>query len=219
MVAGIYFILRTGVPWRDLPKEFGPWQSVYTRFRRWCEQGLWTRVLEVLSQAATGSVRHFDCSHVKVHQHGSNGAGSKTARAIGMTKGGLNTKVAAVVDAIGRVTSLSLAPGNRHDLKAIEPLLEQLRGCWAVGDRGFDAGNFRSVLAAQNTISCIPPRASNRIQYHYSQLLFKHRHHVENFFGRIKALRRVGTRYEKLAKTFLGFLTIAAIVDWISFEV
>jgi len=132
MVAGIYYILRTGVPWRDLPKEFGPWKSVYTRFRRWCKSGHWARMLAVLRAKAEGPFRHFDCSHIKAHQNSANAAGGRAAQAIGKTKGGLNTKLSAVVDAIGRAVGLSLAAGNRPYIKAFTPLLERLADCWAV---------------------------------------------------------------------------------------
>jgi len=48
MVEGILWRLRTGAPWRDLPMQYGPWQSVYTRFRRWQQAGVWDQVLAAL---------------------------------------------------------------------------------------------------------------------------------------------------------------------------
>lgn len=50
MVNGILWILATGAPWRDLPERYGPWQSVYSRFRRWQRAGVWDRVVEVLQE-------------------------------------------------------------------------------------------------------------------------------------------------------------------------
>ena len=219
MVSGIYFVLRAGLPWRDLPKEFGPWGSVYTRFRRWCRSGLWSKMLALLSEDAWGSIRSVDCTHVKVHQDASNAAGGAAAQAIGRTKGGPNSKLAAVVDGLGRATGLSLAAGNRNDLHVIATLIEKLAACWVVGDRGFDAAAFRRALLGVHATPCIPPRISNKIQYYYSELLYSHRHVVENFFARIKRMRRIGTRYEKLSETFLGFATFAAVLDWLHFEV
>jgi transposase len=49
---GIVWILRTGAPWRDLPPRYGPWQTVYSRFRRWREAGIWDRVLTELQAEA-----------------------------------------------------------------------------------------------------------------------------------------------------------------------
>jgi hypothetical protein len=57
MVSGIYFVLRTGLPWRDLPKEFGPWSSVYTRFRRWCKSERWSQMLALFTAEPCSSLR------------------------------------------------------------------------------------------------------------------------------------------------------------------
>ena len=68
MVEGIVWVLRTGAPWRDLPKRFGPWQSVYTRFRRWTRQGIWGRVLEKLAEQQDRESSLIDATIVRAHQ-------------------------------------------------------------------------------------------------------------------------------------------------------
>lgn len=219
MVEGMFYILRTGVPWRDLPASFGPWSSVYTRFRRWCRLGLWEKLHCALTSAAMSEISSIDCTHVKVHQDGSNGSGSADSRAIGKTKGGTNCKIGALVDFFGRAIAICLAAGNRHDLPATEPLRDQVPGPWLIGDRGFDSPPLRQLLAEKGIHACIPPKANSSVQYFYSKSLYRSRHVVENFFQRIKRFRRIGTRYEKLAETFLGFVTFAATIDWIQFEV
>lgn len=118
------YVLWTGVPWRDLPECYGPWSSVYTRYRRWCEAGLFARMLSLLTIGAEGERRHLDCSHIRLHQHGANPPGGQAAQAMGRTKGGLNTKLSAVVDARGRTVGLSLAPGQQHDQHAVIPVLD-----------------------------------------------------------------------------------------------
>ena len=105
MLSAILFVLRTGIPWRDLPECYGPWETVYARYRRWCQSGLFTRMLAVLAKGAVGELRHLDCSHIKLHQHGANPRGGQAAQAMGRTKGGLNTKLSAVVDARGRAVA------------------------------------------------------------------------------------------------------------------
>jgi transposase len=219
MVTAIWYVLRTGCPWRDVPTHFGPWNSVYTRWRRWCASGLWSRVFAALARHAAGQLRHLDCSHIKLHQHGANPCGGQSRHAIGRTKGGLNTKLAAVVDAYGRATALSLAPGQQHDLKAILPVLRALRGKRAVGDKGFDADNFRATLRGHRARICIPPRRGRRRPAPFHRGYYRRRHRVENFFGRIKKNRRIATRYDKLATTFLAFVQFAAILDWLTHEV
>lgn len=75
LLNGILWILRTGAPWRDLPERYGPWSSVYSRFRRWQQRGVWEQVFAALKQdaAARGALDwavHFvDGSNVRAHQH------------------------------------------------------------------------------------------------------------------------------------------------------
>jgi transposase len=75
MITAIWFVMRTSVPWRDLPAQFGPWSSVYTRFRHWSQAGLWARMQALLAPHACGDIRSVDCSHVKTHAAGANPAG------------------------------------------------------------------------------------------------------------------------------------------------
>jgi transposase len=75
VVNGILWILRTGAPWRDLPDEYGPWQTCSTRFYRWVKAGVWDRVLAELQQQEDGagsldwSLHHVDGTVVRAHQH------------------------------------------------------------------------------------------------------------------------------------------------------
>ena len=219
MFEGIYYVMRTGCGWRDLPGTFGPWSSVYTRFRRWSHSGLWERLLAELSRHSVGKTRSVDCSYVKVHRDGANPAGGQRAQAMGRTKGGLNSKIAAMVDALGRAIALRIAPGNQCDLHACEPLFDALRGQWVLADRAFDSDALRRKLAHANCLICIPPRAKRTIQYYYHKPLYRLRHTVENFFARIKFHHRIASRHDKLALTYLAFVSIAAVCDWIRFEV
>jgi len=71
---GIVWVLRTGAPWRDLPERYGPWQTVYSRFRRWREAGTWDRLLRVLQTEGAhdgsidGTLTMIDGSNVRAHQ-------------------------------------------------------------------------------------------------------------------------------------------------------
>ena len=80
MLNGIIYWLNTGIPWEDLPERFGPWKSVYTRFRRWTNDGIWERVLAELITAdiVDETTLMIDSTIVKVHQAGSGKKGAKT---------------------------------------------------------------------------------------------------------------------------------------------
>jgi transposase len=81
---GILWVLRTGAPWRDLPERYGPWQTVYSRFRRWREAGVWDRLLRELQREAAhddtldDSLAMIDGTSIRAHQHA---AGAKKGAA------------------------------------------------------------------------------------------------------------------------------------------
>ena len=215
MLEGMIYILRTGVPWRDLPSLFGPWNSVYTRWRRWCQGGWWSQVLVVLARKAKGVLRFLDASHVKVHQDASNPAGGQQNQAMGRTKGGLNTKISAWVDGGGRAICLSLAAGQRADVKVAQELWPKLNGHTTVADKGYDSDEFRGQLRRRGGGVCIPARSNRRCPEKHHRGYYRQRHKVENFFQRVKRFRRIGTRYEKTDVCFLGFVQLAVIIDWL----
>jgi transposase len=68
---GIFWVLRTGAPWRDLPERYGPYTTVYNRFNRWRRAGIWDRLMVAVTKAHEGKVQMIDSSIVRVHQHAS----------------------------------------------------------------------------------------------------------------------------------------------------
>jgi len=179
MVEAICYVLRTAIAWRDMPACFGPWNSVYTRWRRWCALGLWQEILRLLSRRAVGRVRFVDGSHIKLHQFGSNPAGGQDAQAIGRTKGGLNTKLCALVEGNGRLMAAVLAPGQTYEVEAAAPLFNTLKNVLLVGDKGFDADVLRQRLLAQGCLASIPPRSGRRFPAWHNRGLYRQRHKVE----------------------------------------
>jgi len=217
MLEAMIYILRTGVPWRDLPERFGKWTSVYSRWRRWILCGLWERIFLGLTLGARGTTRFVDSTYIKLHQDGANPAGGQRAQGIGLTKGGLNTKLTALADSYGRAVALSLLPGQCSEIEAVEPHLCRLRGRTLVGDKGFDADSVRERVQRVGGDTCIPRRKNCTGRRPFRRRLYHRRHRIENFFCRIKRYRRLSTRYEKLAVTFLAFVQLAAILDWLKF--
>ena len=85
-INAVFWILRAGAPWRDLPPEYGKWGTVYQRFNRWRTSGVWEKVLEVLLVEPDYEWLMIDASHVKVHPHASGAKGGN--QDMGRTKGG-----------------------------------------------------------------------------------------------------------------------------------
>jgi transposase len=73
---GIYWRLRTGSPWADIPERYGPSTTCYNRFVRWRKIGVWDRIFDAVSKAYDGKVQMIDSSSIRVHQHGANGKAS-----------------------------------------------------------------------------------------------------------------------------------------------
>jgi transposase len=65
---GIFFILRSGSPWADLPERYGPCTTVYNRFNRWRKAGIWDRLMDAIIEAHGGKVQMIDSTSVRVHQ-------------------------------------------------------------------------------------------------------------------------------------------------------
>ena len=77
VISGIFYILRTGAPWRDIPERYGPRTTLRNRFVRWRKAGVWNRLLEAVSKACDGDFVMIGSACVRVHQHGA--APRKTA--------------------------------------------------------------------------------------------------------------------------------------------
>ena len=85
-INGVFWILRTGAPWRDLPPCYGDWKNTHRRFSRWRDKGVWERILEALIDDPDFEWLMIDASYVKAHQHSSGAVGG--SQATGRTKGG-----------------------------------------------------------------------------------------------------------------------------------
>ena len=69
---GIFWRLRTGAPWSDIPERYGPHTTCVNRFNRWRKRGIWARLLEAVSEAYDGDIQMIDSSSIRVHQHAAN---------------------------------------------------------------------------------------------------------------------------------------------------
>ncbi len=81
-----------------------------------------------------------------------------------------------------------------------------------IGDKGYDGDEFRHALRAKGIEPCIPPCSNRKKPQRYCRKLYKTRHKVENFFGKLKDWRRVTTRYDRCVHTFMSTIYITAFV-------
>jgi transposase len=125
----------------------------------------------------------------------------------------LNSKLHAVCDSEGRPRTLFLTAGQISDYTGAAALLSTLPPAKALlADKGYDADWFREALADRNYKACIPSKSNRKIQIPHDKALYRKRHKIENMFGKLKDWRRIHTRYDRCAHTFMSAIAIAAIV-------
>jgi transposase len=212
---GIFWVLRSGAPWRDLPQAFGPYTTCYNRFIRWRRAGVWSQIMEALAGAHDGDVQMIDTSIVRVHQHAACIARNKR-QSMGRSRGGLTSKIHALVDTNGLPIRLGLTTGEAHDNRLAFKLLSRLRsGSMLLADRGYDADWIRTLVCQRGAWANIPPKRNRTEALCFSPYLYRARNLVERFFNKIKQCRRVATRYDKLAANYLAFIQLASIRLWL----
>ena len=79
-VNAVRWIAKTGAPWRDLPERFGKWNSVFQRFNRWCQRGVWQRIAEALNEDLDLEHLLLDATIIRAHQHAAGGKGGRRHR-------------------------------------------------------------------------------------------------------------------------------------------
>ena len=131
---GIFWVLRSGAPWRDLPVCYGPRTTCYNRFVRWRRAGVWGRIMDSLAAAHDAAVQMIDTSIVRVHQHAACISRNRS-QSMGRSRGGLTSKIHAVVDTNGLPVRLGLTAGEAHDNRLALSFLSRLRSCcWLFAD-------------------------------------------------------------------------------------
>src|SRR6202042_2505330 len=136
-------------------------------------------------------------------------------RRIGRTKGGLNSKLHVVCDSRGRPLVMLLSEGQMSDYKGAALMLPAMpKAKELLADKGYDADWFRAALAKRGVAACIPSKSNRKVAIPYDALLYKPRHKIETMFGRLKDWRRIHTRYDRCAHTYLSAICIAAAVTF-----
>lgn len=171
--------------------------------------------METLVAPHDEAVQMIDTSIVRVHQHAACIARNKK-QSMGRSRGGLTSKIHAVVDTNGLPVRLGLTAGEAHDNRLALKLLSRLKsGAMLLADRGYDADWIRAAATKKGAWANIPPRCNRKEPICFSPHLYRARNLVERFFNKIKQCRRIATRYDKLAANYLAFVKLASIRLWL----
>lgn len=149
VVNGILWILRTGAPWRDLPRRYGRWNTVYSRFKRWRRDGTWARIFSSLlderddrgqldhdlwcidgtvvrAARCAGGARRRNRRRPRLGQGSKAGLAEPGDHALGYSRGGFSTKVHLLCDGRGTVLGVHVTPGQRHESRAFEATMRRV---------------------------------------------------------------------------------------------
>lgn len=131
-------------------------------------------------------------------------------QAIGNSRGGLTTKIVALVDALGNLARFVLLPGQRHDSVGVEPLITDVDFDALIADKAFDNDALRAILNERGAIAVIPAKSDRKAPIPHDVAMYGWRRLVENFFQRLKEFRRIATRYDKTDASFAGAIYLVA---------
>ena len=185
----IMWILKSGARWRDLPARYGNWNSIYHKFRLWCSQGLFERLMKFIKGEEDNTLLlEIDSTFCKVHQSACSGLKNQ---AIGSSRGGKNTKIHVLLNERMQVLNVILTGGQIHDSKPVVELFKgiELKGKRVLADKAYSTEFIRSYLQGQGAVVCIPDKINFKFKHDFDSDLYKRRNIVERFFQRIKTYR------------------------------
>ncbi|MCY4141941.1 MAG: IS5 family transposase [Rhodobacteraceae bacterium] len=172
---GIFFVLRTGTPWRDLPERYGPYTTCYDRDNRWSKNGIWASIMKELQRLAgddggsddgsAGSVRlrMVDSSSVRVHRHGAGAGRDGGPPRIGSSRGGRTTKVHLGIDGNAVVKTVFLTPAQAADCAQAEALLADLgKDETVIADKAYDTDAIPDLIETAGATAVIPSKSNRK---------------------------------------------------------
>jgi len=206
----VLWIARTGCPWRDLPVEFGGWNTVFKRFRRWVKADAFYRIFRALAEDADFEYTMIDGTITKVHRHGQGANRGTQCQAIGHSRGGMTSKIMALTDALGSLIDFRLLPCQAHALRGTAALIDGLSCGQLLADHAFGTNWLREALSAAKIEAVIPPKSNRRFPAEFDKETYKRRHLIDLrrrndplgsllllIFQKIKEYRGIATRFCK----------------------
>ena len=153
-----------------------------------------------------------DATIVKVHRHGQGAKGDSKPGAIGRSKGGMTTKSWPSLMHSGNLVRFVLLPGQRFDTVGVPPLIEGLAFDALIADKAFDSNAIIAELDARGAKVVISQHPRRAKPLAIDEEMYKWRHLIENFFGKLKEFKRIAMRADKTDQSFTSMIYLAATV-------
>lgn len=135
---------------------------------------------------------------------------------MGRSRGGLTTKIHALVDAEGRPVKLKLTAGHVHDGQVATAMMDDLgEGDIFLADKAYDSDTIRSFAEQRGAWANIPPKRNRKQTFAFSKWVYRQRNLVERFFNKLKPFRAIATRYDKNPMNFMAGVKIASMRIWL----
>jgi len=214
VVEGILWVMRTGAPWRDMPRRYPSSSTCFRRFEQWRRDGALQRVLALLCQKRSRGQRDeafIDGTYILAKGGGA---------CVGRSRGGTTTKLMAIADGFGLPASICIAEGNRHDVSLVDQSLDASFGEYLspllIGDKAFDSKPLAERLRYRS-VELVAPRRGGRRPTTRKQdgrrlRRYRKRWKVERLFAWLKRYRRICVRWERKAANYLAFVHLGCIV-------
>lgn len=151
-----------------------------------------------------------DATIVKVHRHGQGAKRRTQSQAVGRFKGGMTTKILALTDALGNLVRFVLLPGHRYDTVGVEPLIDGLAFGGPIADMAFDSNAIIADLNQRGVKVVIAQQPRRASPLPIDAALYKWRHLIENFFGKLKEFKRIAMRADKPDQSFTASIYLVA---------
>lgn len=215
-IEGVYYLCRAGCQLRLLPYYYGSWRAVHKRFKAWSDRGIWEKMFDFFKQDPDMEWVVIDSTIVRAHACAAGyGKDSQAKEALGRSKGGFSTKIHILTDALGNPLKFILTAGQRNDITQAKSLCESISCSTVIADKAYDCDDFVETLAKKKCDPNIPPRSNRKNPREYDKNIYEERHVIECFIGKIKHFRRIFSRYDKSAQSYVAFLYFAGALIWI----
>ncbi len=219
VIGGIVHVLKSGCRWCDVPPEYGPPTTIYNRFMRWAERGVWENLFNGLAALGTSTdTQTIDSTHIKAHGSASGEQGGERTRAVGLSRGRRNAKIHAITDAKSCFVTFVPTEGEAHDCPiGMERIAAAEQAELLVASNGYDSADPRQHAKDREPEPIMPSGRNQKKRFHLHRKQYCKRHTIADTFCSFRDFRRVATRSDKMDLVFPAFVDLTVTVaSWAS---